>query len=39
MVSQYLDLTNGKVPKELLNSTKENVRLTLESMLKAVEDV
>jgi len=37
--SQYLDLVEGKVPKELFQSTKENVRLTLELMLQVVEEI
>lgn len=37
--SQYLDLVEGKVPKELLQSTKETVRSTLKLMLQIVEDI
>jgi hypothetical protein len=37
--SQYIDLIEGKVPKKLLEITKENVRLTLETMIKAIEDI
>jgi hypothetical protein len=37
--SQYLDLIEGKVPKELLETTKEVVRMTFKSMLKVVEKI
>jgi len=39
MVSQYLDLINGKVPKELFQHTKEMVRLNLELMLESIEEI
>lgn len=39
MISQYFDLVNGRVPKKLLQDTKENVRLTLEHMLQVVEEI
>lgn len=37
--SQYIDLVEGKVPKHLLGITKDTVRLTLENMLQAVNDL
>ena len=37
LVSQYLDLVNGEVPKELLQNTKEMVKLQLKLMLDLVE--
>lgn len=37
--SQYIDLIEGKVPKHLLEITKESVRLTLESMLQTIKDM
>lgn len=39
VISQYLDLIEEKVPKELLQSTKETVRSTLELMLQIVEEI
>jgi hypothetical protein len=39
LISQYLDLVNDQVPRELLQNTKEMVIIQLESMLNEVKSL